>query len=205
VGTGAYRSGASWGKRVENDFFWLKGIAEVVLDRLGLDNRAYRPLRNPLFYPTRSAAIVLPGAPDRLLGVLGEVEPDVRAAFDIDQATYLLAIDLDVALADATRVRSVVPLPRFPSVIQDVAVIVSSDITSSAVEELVRDVGMPLVKSVELFDIYQGPPIPDGKVNVAYHITYQAPDRTLTDSDVADVHRKIERALIGQLGAELRR
>ena len=67
-----------------------------------------------------------------------------------------------------------------------------------------RAAGMPLVKSVELFDLYQGPPIPDGKINLAYHITYQSPERTLTDVEVAAVHRAIEQALVGQLNAELR-
>ncbi|HUX87819.1 MAG TPA: phenylalanine--tRNA ligase subunit beta [Chloroflexota bacterium] len=205
VVAGAYRSGPTWGSRIENDFFWLKSIAEASFDRLGIGERAYRPLRHHVFHGARSAAILVPGQPDKLLGALGEVEPGVRAAFDVDQPAYLLAIDLDLALSLASAQRTVQPIPRFPPVVQDLAVIVGTDVTAEAIERLIREAGMPLVKSVELFDIYQGPPIPAGKINLAFHITYQAPDRTLTDIEVAALHDKIERALVGTLGAELRR
>ncbi len=205
VAAGAFRSGSSWGERVANDFFWLKSIAEVALDRLGIASRSYRPLRHPIFHPTRSAAIVTTGETERLIGVLGEVESDVRSAFDIDQPTYLLAVDLDLAFSLATSVRAVTPLPRYPAVVQDLALIIAAGVTSAAIEKLIREVGMPLVKSVDLFDIYQGPPIPEGKINLAYHITYQAVDRTLTDVEVAEVQRKVEQAVVGELGAELRR
>jgi phenylalanyl-tRNA synthetase beta chain len=204
IGTGGFRTGAAWGERVANDLYWLKGISEALLDRLNLDNRRYRSLRHPLFHPTRSAAIVTSGLDERLLGVLGEVEADARTVFDIEQSAFLLAIDLDVALSLATRTRVVTPIPRFPPVVQDLALIVAAGISSESIEELIREVGMPLVKSVDLFDIYQGPPIPAGKINLAYHITYQAPDRTLTDAQVAEVQRKVEQAVVGQLGAELR-
>ena len=89
-------------------------------------------------------------------------------------------------------------------VVQDLAVIVETSVSSAQVEELVRDTGMPLVKSVDLFDVYQGPQIPAGKINLAYHITYQSSDRTLTDEDVAQIHHHIEQALVGTLGADLR-
>jgi phenylalanyl-tRNA synthetase beta chain len=202
VGAGAYRSGLRWGARVENDFFWLKGIGEAVLDRLAVGPRRYRPIRHPIFHPTRSAAILT--AEDKLLGVLGEVEPDIRTAFDIDQPAFLLAVDLDLAFSLATWAFRVVPIPRFPPVVQDLAVIVPTSVQSAQIEEMVREVGQPLVKSVELFDIYQGAPIPAGKINLAYHITYQAADRTLTDAEAAEVQRKIEQALVGELNAELR-
>jgi phenylalanyl-tRNA synthetase beta chain len=205
IGAGAYRSGASWGSRVENDFYWLKGVAEVALDRLNVGERAYRPLRHPLFHPLRSAAIVFPGPNgDELIGVLGEVEADVRAQFDLDQPAFLLGLDLDAILPRARHARQIEPLPRFPAVVQDLAVVVPTTLPAATIEALVRETGMPLVKSVELFDIYQGPPIPDGEINLAYHITYQAPDRTLTDAEVGALHRRIEQALSGQLGAKLR-
>ncbi|HEX5415144.1 MAG TPA: phenylalanine--tRNA ligase subunit beta, partial [Chloroflexota bacterium] len=190
--------------RIENDFFWLKGVAEAALDRLGISNRIYRPLRQPIFHPTRSAAILVPGEPDQLIGVLGEVEPEVRAAFDIDQPAFLFALDLDTAIPLASAARQYVAIPRFPPIAQDLAVVVPTSVSSEQIEELIRKTGMPLVKNVALFDIYQGPPIPPGKINLAYHITYQAVDRTLTNEEVAAVQRRIEQALASKLGAELR-
>lgn len=82
--------------------------------------------------------------------------------------------------------------------------IVPTSISSEQIEQLIHEVGTPLVKGVALFDIYQGPPIPAGRINLAYHITYQALDRTLTNEEVAAVQRQIEQALVAQLGAELR-
>lgn len=204
VACGPDRSGSTWGGRLPNDFFWLKGIAEATLDRLGIAERAYKPLTHPIFHPARSAAIIVPEPDERLIGVLGEVEPDVRSAFDIDQPAFLFALDLEAALPLATRARPVTQVPRFPPVVQDLAVIVESGITSAEIEALARDVGMPLVKSITLFDVYQGPPIPAGQISLGYHITYQAVDRTLTDAEVAAVHGKIEQALVAELGAELR-
>jgi phenylalanyl-tRNA synthetase beta chain len=210
VGAGAWRSGPQWGRPLDNDFFWLKGVAEAVLEQLGLRSRVYRPLRHPLFHPGRAAAVLVPGpkddgASETLLGVLGEVAPDVRAAFDLDQPAFLLGLSLDAALPLASRTRTVVPVPRFPSVVQDLAVVLPSSVAAWDVENLIREAGTPLLKTSELFDIYQGPPIPDGKISLAYHLTYQAPDRTLTDREVAEVQSRIEAALVGQLGAELRR
>lgn len=204
VATGAYRSGTAWGSRVENDFFWLKGIADAVLNRLAITGAAYRPLQHSIFHGARSAAIIVPERDNLLLGVLGEVDPDIRSAFDIDQPSYLFSLDLSVALSLATRQRKVQPIPKFPPVVQDLAVVVSSDVTAASIENLVRQTGMPLVKSVELFDLYQGPPIPAGKISLAFRITYQALDRTLTDAEVASEQAKIEQALVGELGADLR-
>src|SRR5207249_5960816 len=114
IATGAYRSGPAWGSRVEVDFYWLKGIAEAVLDRLAIGDRAYVPLHHAIFHPTRSAAILAPGPKGQLLGVLGEVETDVRAAFDLDEPAFLLALDLDAVLRLATRAREVTRVPRYP-------------------------------------------------------------------------------------------
>ncbi|HLG50826.1 MAG TPA: phenylalanine--tRNA ligase subunit beta [Chloroflexota bacterium] len=205
VGTGAYRSGWNWGERTAIDFFWLKGIAETLFDRLGLGRRVYRQLQHPLFHPARSAAVLLDQRPEPLIAVLGEVDPEVRAAFDIDQPVFLLGVDLEVVLPLATRQRSIQPIPRFPPVIQDLAIVIGASITADQIAELIRRVGAPLVMAIELFDVYQGPPIPAGKVSLAYHIIYQAPDRTLTDAEVAEVHHRIEQALVGELGVELRR
>lgn len=206
VTTGEHRSSPTWGARIDNDYFWLKGVAENVLERLGVGRRVFRPIRHPLFHPARSAAILLRDAADGdlLVGVLGEVEPVVRATFDLDQPAYLLALDLERLLPRATRRRQIVPIQRFPPSTRDIALIVPSEVTSEDIEDLVREAGMPLVKAVDLFDIYQGPPIPAGKINLAYHVTYQAPDRTLTGDEVDAVQARIVRSLLDRFGAELR-
>lgn len=208
---GAYRSGRSWGSREATDFFDLKGVAEVLLDRLRVAGAVFRPVTHPAFHPVRAAAIALGPLgsdgqiePSRVFGVVGEVAEDVRRAFDVDERAFLLGVDLGRLLPAATGQPRHSPAPRFPAVVQDVAVVLDVAVPAETVEGLIRRVGQPLVKRVELFDVYQGDPIPAGKRSLAYHIAYQSPERTLTDEEVAEIHRRIERALVGELGAQLR-
>ena len=97
-----------------------------------------------------------------------------------------------------------VPLPRYPAVVQDVALVLDEATPAELVERAIRQAGGALVRQVELFDVYQGEPIPAGKRSLAYHVVYQATDRTLRDEEVAAVHARIERALAVGLGAQLR-
>ena len=209
--TGAYRSGRRWGSREEVDFFDVKGVAETLLARLRVPNVVYRPVAHPIFHPAKAAAIVLgplaSGAkpdPSRVVGVLGEVAEEVRRAFDVDERAFLLGLDLGRVLAAALPQPRYEPLPRYPAAIQDVAVVLDAAVPAETVEGTIRRAGQPLVRQVELFDIYQGEPIPAGRRSLAYHVVYQAPDRTLTDREVAEVHHRIEQALVGELGAQLR-
>ncbi|MBI2941560.1 MAG: phenylalanine--tRNA ligase subunit beta [Chloroflexi bacterium] len=204
---GAFRSGRRLGARDENGFFDVKGVAEAVLVPLGLRELEYRPVRHPIFQPGRTAVVLRAGEgaePERVIGVLGEVAEPVRAAFDVDQRAYLLGLDLQRLWGVATRHRTYWPLPRFPAVGQDVAAILDASITADEVAAVIRRAGQPLLKEIELFDVYQGDPVPAGKRSLAYHLVYQTPERTLTDREVAEVHRRIEQALIGELGAQLR-
>lgn len=208
--SGAYRSGRAWGSREEVDFFDVKGVAEALLDRLHVGEGVYRPIRHTLLHPARAAAIALgsvgpDGQPDleRVVGVVGEVSDEVRRAFDLDQRAFLLALDLSrvVALAAGPRYEA---LPRYPAVVQDVALVLDEATPAESVERAIRQAGGALVRRVELFDVYQGDPIPAGKRSLAYHVVYQAPDRTLRDEEAAAVHARIERALAIGLGAQLR-
>jgi phenylalanyl-tRNA synthetase beta chain len=211
---GAYRSGDGWGSRVENDFFTLKGVAEALLARLGIDNAGYVPLRHPVFHPLRAAAILLDHHPEALgrrpihesqvVGGLGEVDRDVREAFELEQRCYALLLDFDRLLAHAAAARTSQPTPRYPPVIQDVALVVGQEVPAEHVEAVIRRAGGDLVAALRLFDVYEGDRIPAGKRSLAYSISYQAPDRTLTDAEVASVQRRIVSALERQLGAHLR-
>ena len=208
---GAYQSGRRWGSREEVDFFDLKGVAETLLARLRVADVIYRPVVHPIFHPAKAAAIALgPPAeggavhPDQVVGVLGEVAEAVREAFDVDERAFLLGLDLSRLLPAALAQPVYEPLPRFPAVVQDTAVVLDVTVPSEAVEAIIRRAGQPLVKSVELFDVYQGDPIPAGRRSLAYHIVYQSPERTLTDREVAAVHQQIEQALVGELKAQLR-
>ena len=217
--TGQWRTGPAWGSREELDFFDLKGAVEALLARMGIVEVAWLPAVHPTFHPGRTAVIEVAdpsvpakrgrrslkkAAPGIPVGILGEVQHEVREHFGIDERCYLVSLDFDQLVALASEARSCQPVSRFPPVVQDIAIVVDEDVPAAWAEALIRQVGKGLVVGVELFDRYEGPQILPGKVSLAYHITYQATDRTLTDEAVARVHTRIEKRLAKELGAVLR-
>jgi len=210
--SGGWRSARELGKTTETDFFDLKGVAEGLLQRMGIWDYSFVPASHPTFHPGRVALIVAPTRPGAaqpgfadVVGILGEVHPQVRGNFDLgDERAYLLGLDLDRLIARAAALRRYRPLPKFPAVIQDLAVIVDLAVPAAAVGEQILAAGGELVADARLFDVYTGEPMPPGKKSLAYRITYQARDRTLTDQEVQIVHDRIAEALQRRLGAQLR-
>lgn len=184
------------------DFFDLKGVVEELLDRLGLlADARFEPAIHPLFGP-KAARILLKGRP---LGVLGELHPAVRRAFDLPEGRAVVA-ELQLApLAAAAGARhKMSPLSSFPAVKEDLAVLVDESVTAEQVETAIRQAGGGLLRAVTLFDVYRGKQVPAGKKSLAYALTFQADDKTLKDADVEKVRRRIVARLGQTVGAELR-
>ncbi len=190
------------------DFFDLKGVIETLLARLGLEGITYRPIQHPTFQPGRAAEIVLAtGDPagELRIGVLGEVAAAVREAFDLPaQRVALARLHLRPLIERHGRIRKLQPVSPFPAVKEDLAVVVDEEVPGERVEAVIREAGGRLLQSVTLFDLYRGAPVPAGKKSLAYALTYQAPDRTLTDEEVARVRERIVRHLEQRLEARLR-
>jgi len=198
------RAERSWltGTSEPMDFFDLKGVVETLLSHLGIKDYAVHPAEHPTFHPGRTAALTISGV---AVGVLGEVHPLVREAFDLpDQPVCLAEFDLEALLERAEVARYFEPISRFPAVIQDLAVVVDEEVPAQKVREVIIRAGGELLRRVELFDVYRGEPVPPGKKSLAYSLTYQAQDRTLTDQEVARVQERIVRCLAEELGARLR-
>ncbi len=185
------------------DFFDMKGIIESVLDGLHLPEVSYRPVEHPTFYPGRVAEVV---SGKTVLGVLGQLHPQVVAAYELPEDTAVLAADLNVEtlISLASDSYRVAPVPRFPAVQQDIAVVVDESVTAAELEAVIRKAGGFLLADVRLFDIYRGEQIGAGKKSMAYNLWFQAPDKTLNDKVVAKQQNKIVKALEKQLGAKLR-
>jgi phenylalanyl-tRNA synthetase beta chain len=204
IGLTGPRLATSWHTQGEDelDFFDLKGIVETLLPRLGIAGAKFVPIEHPSFQSGRVAQL---RAEEWELGVLGEVHPDVRSAFDLTEQRICLAeLDLDGLLALGSSERRMVPISRFPAVEQDLAVVVDETIPGIRVQEEILAAGGDILRSARLFDLYRGAPIPSGKKSLAYSLTYQALDRTLTDEEVARVHTGIVAHLAAELGAQLR-
>lgn len=149
--------------------------------------------------PGRTAELPLG---EQRVGVLGQVDPRVAAAFDIDTEVFLFEVELEGLLAGLERPRPYEAVSRYPPVVQDIAIMVDEGVAAGDVRALIE--AAPLVGRARLFDVYTGEPIPSGKKSLAFSVTYQSPDHTLTDQEVARAQRGIVERLKRQLGATLR-
>jgi phenylalanyl-tRNA synthetase beta chain len=161
-----------------------------------------RPESSELFL--ESAAIQLG---KQTLGELGQLSPVLAKKMDLRDAVLLAELNLDLLLARRSAVRSFKPLPPFPGIRRDVAMLamlVAESTTHQAVAQIVRDAKPANLESVELFDVFRGKNVPEGQKSLAYAFTYRSPEKTLTDAEVNAVHDKLVEQLRQTLGAVIR-
>ena len=184
------------------DFFVLKGIVENLVAELKIKNVQYRQVSdNATFHPGRCAQIL---SGDKLIGVMGEVHPEVSDNFEIGTRVYLCELDFNTLVSLYDENVKFKSLPKFPAVSRDIAVLVDRDINVWEIEKIIRSCSGNILESVKLFDVYMGQQVPEGKKSVAYSITYRAEDRTLTDDDVSKVFDSTLNKLKDNLNAILR-
>ena len=193
-------AGQSWRTPAQpGDFFVLKGVVEGLCERLGA-TVAFATEPQPFLHPGRSARVTLGDAD---CGWLGEVHPAVAGGWDLPGA---VAFELDLAplFAAARAVDSVYEdLISYPAVLQDLAVVVSEDVSADAVVDAVAGAGGGLLRHVRIFDLYRGEQVADGHKSLALRLEFRASDRTLTDDEVGELRAEITRA-IAALGGSLR-
>jgi phenylalanyl-tRNA synthetase beta chain len=206
LGDDARSAAAAW--QVLVDAFGIVDV-ELVVPGAGRDDV---PASVPVgLHPTRWARLVVSGregAPGHALGVVGEVDPTVLTEFGLDaehRRVGWLEVDLEALLDDAPR-RSVLvtPVSRFPSSDIDLAFVVAESVPAASVERTLRQEGGELLESLALFDVYRGPGAPEGTRSLAYRLRLCAPDRTLTDQEVAEVRAGCIAAVEQAHGARLR-
>ncbi len=183
-------------------FFDLKGVVETLTARLGLTNVTWERGAHPALHPGRAAQVVVHGTP---VGVIGELHPRVRAAFDLPNLPVtVMELDLEALLAGWGAKQEMEAFSSQPAVFEDLALIVDESVPASQVAALIRQSGGKLLVDVRLFDVYRGGQVPPGKKSLAYSLTFQAPDRTLTAEDTAKARGKIVSRLEREVGAVLR-
>jgi phenylalanyl-tRNA synthetase beta chain len=180
------------------DFFFARGVVEGILKALGIE-AVFTESSDPTLQPHIQASIT---AGDRRIGLVGEIASKVRDNFEIAGTTYLFELDLPELLPLAGKERAYRPIPRFPEVVRDVAIVVDAGITHRQIRDIIA--GFPLVDRTALFDVYAGEQVPPGKKSLAYRLTFQARDKTLTDGEVNKVFGQIIDKLTAELGAALR-
>ncbi len=184
------------------DFYDLKGIIEALVERLHLPDVKYEPAEAPSYHPGKSAWIK---SGETVLGVFGELHPLVARRLDLGANPLLAAeIDLEVLMPLIPGHYDLQPVPVFPPILEDIAIVVDEALPAQRVVEMIRQAGGKLLTGVRLFDIFRGEQLGAGKKSLAYSLTYQAPDRTLTDTEAAQVRQRIVRRLEQEFGAKLR-
>ena len=184
------------------DFYDLKGVVESMLKGLHLSEVSYESHRYPIFHPGKCASIKVAG---KLVGVLGELHPVVHSQYAFSDNPILGAFFYLDKLFECVPSRyEVSPVSSYPPVLEDIALVVDESIQAGQVAFLIEQTGGKTVTNVRLFDVYRGEQLGAGKKSLAYSLTYQAEDRTLTDDEVAQMRRKIVKRLERELGAQLR-
>ncbi|MCO7124794.1 phenylalanine--tRNA ligase subunit beta [Sporolactobacillus shoreicorticis] len=203
-------AGIITGKRTERnwegesdavDFFSVKGIVESLLDSLAVgDQIVYAPSKREGMHPGQTADILFKG---EVIGYLGTLHPKVEKDYGLSE-TFVFELAIESLLHHGEADIKYHGLPRFPSTTRDIALVVKRTVAAADLDRVIRENGTPLLKSVRLFDVYEGSHVAPDEKSMAFSLVYFDPERTLTDEEVTIVHEKIVRACAEQLGAELR-
>ena len=180
----------------------LKGLAEDLLEQSGLRGIVFSRRTESTAWFLESATVTLGGKLP--LGELGQLLPGLAKKYDLRDAVFLAEFNLDLLLAKRNPVKSFKPLPQFPAIRRDIAMLVPEATTHEAVLQTVKQAKPANLENVELFDVFRGKHVPAGQKSLAYALTYRAADKTLTDAEVNAAHARVVEALKEQLKAAVR-
>ena len=186
------------------DFYSVKGVLETILDTFGIKG-VFAPGQDaglPFMHPGQVATLCLEDG--TRLGMCGRIHPTVAKNYEIDAPVYFAGLHFDIILSHARIVQNYSPLPKYPAINRDIAVVVKSSIAHGELLAIIEKAGGKLLRNVTLFDIYEGANLPDGHKSMAYNLTLRADDRTLTDEDATKAITKILTALEKDFDAKLR-
>ena len=184
------------------DFFTLKGAAETLLDRMRIRQVRFSACRdNAAYHPGRCAEVF---SGDTRLGVLGQLHPVTASNYDMDCEVYCAELDFDGMIALQGAEPTYTPLPRFPAITRDIALVCDQRLTVGELVDCIRSAGAQVLKGVTLFDVYTGPGIPQDKKSVAFSLTLRSDESTLTDDHAEEAVGLILTALKERLGAVIR-
>ncbi len=193
------------------DFYDLKGVVETLLAGLHITRYRFTPTQHPTFHPGRCALLELLRFSDEgeetfsPVGVLGEVHPLVQQRYDLPYRANLCELDMEQLYAAVPTRLTYMPISRHQELTRDLALVVDEQIPAEDIHATIMESGGELLRSAVLFDVYTGEPIPPGKKNLTYSLTYQAQDRTLTDAEANALQEGIVRTLYEKFGAVLRK
>ncbi|PPA71591.1 phenylalanine--tRNA ligase subunit beta [Jeotgalibacillus proteolyticus] len=199
--TGLWHFHAWQGEKKQADFYVLKGILDSLFERLGVASciRYEKGNENDL-HPGRTAAIYFN---DEKIGYVGQVHPSKEKELDLKE-TYVFEVKLEAVYAYGQAPLQYTAIPRYPSITRDIALVVDREVQGGELERIIKEAGGSLLKSVKLFDLYEGDKMEEGKKSLAFSLNYMDPSRTLIDEEVVKAHDKVLKAVKEEAGADLR-
>ena len=183
------RNELNWNESHDDvDFYDMKGILEGLMEKLQVADYKLLPSKEPFLHPGKSCTIECEG---REIGYFGEVHPTVQENFELGAVAYLLEMQIETLVAGATTIPQYQRLPKFPSTSRDIAVVVPSEVTMEELDKVVHANGGKLLTEVKVFDLYTGKQVAEGFKSMAFNLTFQDNERTLTDADIDVLIKKI--------------
>jgi len=192
-----------WGENVSG-FFITKGAIESMFGEFKIEDIAFSPSSEPFLHRGRSADIYSGGASPGYIGVIG---PDVAEKLDLKKQgpeIVVFEINLDLFCGLIPESLHYIPIPKYPSVERDIAVVVDETIPAAEIQAMIKTFASELIEAVSVFDVYRGKHIPDGKKSLAFNIVYRSHDRTLRDDEVDLIHTSIVEVVLQKTGGQLR-
>ena len=183
------------------DYFDLKGVVELLLDRSGIKKVSFTAEGPDVYHPGRKATITADG---QVLGHLGEIHPLVVKNYSLPKRAYVCELNFDALSALYRSDIKFTELPKYPASSRDIALVLDANIPAAQVQGIILKHDTGIMERVELFDVYQGEQIPEGKKSLAYSILFRHADRTLTDEDINPVMEAVLAELKDTLNAQLR-
>lgn len=197
--TGNWIDNAWQGEVRPVDFYVVKGIIEGLFNLLKL-SVTFEQAKIKDMHPGRTAVIKFEG---RTIGFVGQLHPLLAKEADLKE-TYVFDIHLDAVLDAYENVPSFTEIPKYPAVSRDIAFILDQEVLAGDVQDLIKEIGAPLVKQVDIFDVYQGEHLEEGKKSIAYHLLYQDPEKTLKDDEVETSYEEIVKAVAEKFSGYVR-
>ncbi len=197
------RNELNWNEgREDVDFYDVKGIAEGLLNSLQMKDYKLTAGNAPYLHPGKSCMVEHNGI---TIGCFGELHPLVQDAYSLSQPTYLFELEIEPLVAAATNVPQYRHLPKFPGTSRDIAVVVPIDVAMSELVEVIKANAGDLLQTARVFDVYTGKQVAEGCKSMAFNLTFQAKDRTLTDEEIDVVIKKVVNAVEEAFKAKLRK
>lgn len=197
--TGSWMTHQWQQEKKQVDFYLVKGIVEGLFDFLNI-SITFEQAKLPDMHPGRCATILID---NHVIGFIGQAHPKLEKSMDIKE-TYVFDIDMEQVLAFYENTPAYNQIPKYPSVSRDIAFIVDEDTNAGEIKATIEESGFPLVKNVEIFDVYKGEHLPEGKKSIAYSLLYQDPEKTLKDDEVEQSYQEIVKTVNTKFNAYVR-